>query len=251
VFCSVHSPAAAHECVAAQSDAAYLISSATVAYPRVSCVSPGCTEVVSLANRATCQACGQVTCFIHRFQDLHACLAVASTVPIKRHVMADAVAKAAATTTPIHTDTPRLAVATLSRPLATSGSSSILSDKVRRMRIKSRAVVNPSILEPYRIFVEVCGAAVCPPPTSAPLCLCASRQWTVGMLLEAICKARGVRNPNASTTDEMQRLHVFVSGSPLAYADTLDALEKAGVLQDGASLEVALGISTGRADLVT
>jgi hypothetical protein len=115
------------------------------------------------------------------------------------------------------------------------------------MRIKSKAVLNTSIPESHRLFVEVCGVAVCPPTSVAPLCICVSRHWTVGILLDAICKARGISNPNASTADEDRRLHVFVidiNGSTpqpptrLPFSSSLDSLG----IQDGVSLEVALGV---------
>jgi hypothetical protein len=147
------------------------------------------------------------------------------------------------------------------------------------MRVKARATVNASIPEVHRIFFEVSwrlGAAL-PPAT---LYMCASRQWSVSVLLDAACKAGGVRNPNASTADSALRLHVYsnealvfrdqygVSASPshgsasggagssttageaeaerrerqpLPFSTTLVELESVGVLTDGGSVYIALG----------
>ena len=83
--------------------------------------------------------------------------------------------------------------------------SSALADKVRRMRVKSRAAVVPSIPAPFRIFFEISWSEIAAPV----FCICASRQWTVGFLLDAACKAQGVRNPNATSSDDARRLHIY------------------------------------------
>lgn len=155
-------------------------------------------------------------------------------------------------------------------PLGEGGGSSDLALKVRRMRIKARAAVNASIPESARMFFEVTwrlsGATSPPTPT---IYLCASRQWTVSVLLDAACKAGGVRNPNATTPVSALRLHVFGEGTsvpsgmlgsggssdiersagaggsttraPLPFSAALADLESSRDLIDGGQICIALG----------
>jgi hypothetical protein len=240
-FCAMHSSPSAHGCVALESS--YSASGAAHHPPFPRCAVAGCLTPASLASRATCSACGAVTCLSHRFQDQHSCAALATASAPPRRVASAAAAAAAGTVAVAHQSKPLVAP-----PAARALSGSGLADKVRRMRIKSKAVLNTAIPEAQRVFVEVRGGPLCPPPaTVAPLCLCASRLWTVGSLLDAACKARGVINPNSSTPDEARRFHVYYVGSEpglvrLSFSDSLGALEEAGMHVDGACFEVTLGL---------
>jgi AN1-type zinc finger protein 1 len=241
-FCAAHSSPACHACVLVITEPRPLgAESSTLSSPR--CGAPDCTEIVTLASRTNCIHCGMQTCLRHRYQDQHCCALLKAAIPLTRHAVLDAVKAAGAALPAAVPVAPRLPSAGAANS-AGGGASSSLAEKVRRMRIKSKATINSSIPELHRLFIEVGGPAVCPPPAAAPLCLCVSRQWTVGTLLDVVCKARGVANPNATTADDERRLHVvYDSGAAtivLPFGSTLDALD----VLDGARIDVVLGRGT-------
>ena len=218
-FCVAHAAPGMHMCAGAAQSRESSFTTGTVAVAlagTLHCAVAGCPVRIGLT---ACADCRSVACLAHRFPDQHPCVVAKASVA-KGRAAAALVGRVPEPLPPaIATGASLRSTVVGSSPGSIDGGTkaSGLADKVRRMRIKSRAVVNPSIPASSRMFFEVSwqlegsGQTLSAPPT---LNFCASREWTVSFLLDAICKAGGVRNPNLTVTDSSLRLHIYTASVP-------------------------------------
>lgn len=219
-----------------------------------------------------CRLCGAVTCFGHREPRDHACPRAGDELRgTGGRIGAPGVSAAAALgLPPAAAGGSGSSSAAAPAPAVPAGSSKPLSVKdaalarsVALMRVKGKVphADLKRVPEASRLFLEArlhAAAAAADGSAStaaaasavAPVYVCADSSGTVGSLLDVLAGKLGVANPNATTTDEAARLHVYAPPPPstqaapvlLPFGARLSALVADGTVVNGGALLLVRGL---------
>jgi hypothetical protein len=236
--------------------------------------------------RVACRLCGAVTCFGHREPREHACpragdelrgtgggrigapgVSAAAALGLAPPPPSSSSMAAAATTSGGSSSAASApAAASSAKPL--SAKDAALARSIALMRVKGKVphADLKRVPEASRLFLEARAAHADGSPSSSSVYVCADTSGTVGGLLDALAGKLGVSNPNATTTDEAARLHLYAlplpppvavaagSGSDagaaspalLPFGARLSALVTAGTVVNGGTVLLVRGLLPDR-----
>lgn len=210
--------------------------------------------------RVTCPLCGADTCFAHREPREHRCARASEEGTALRGIGGGGPSAAAILAAARGGAAPKTAIAAgppslpprgadgAAPPKQLSARDAALARTVTLMRVKAK--VPPAevkrVPEPSRLFVEARLAGAGAPSAGVPVYICVdSATATVGALVDVLAARLGVRNSNATTSEDAKRLHIYASipnGQPLPFGAKLSQLMADGTLANGCSVFLVCGL---------